>query len=144
MRRLLVLFAACALLVPAAAWAHASLWAESPGFQQEVRVAPTSIRLSFDQFVQFPSIQVYDAKGKTFAGRAVAHGLNVAAPVRRLPRGAYTVRWHVLSADGHVVSGVWTFGVGVKAPPPMEASVRTGRPAQRTSCGGCTSSPSRC
>ena len=121
MRRLLVLFAAVALAVPAAAWAHASLRTESPGFQQELRVAPTSIRLSFDQLVQFPSIQVYDAKGKTFAGQAVAHGLNVAAPVRRLPRGAYTVRWHVLSADGHVVSGVWTFGVGVKAPPPTEA-----------------------
>ena len=121
MRRLLILFAACALVVPAAAWAHATLRAESPGFQQEVRASPTSIRLSFDQFVEFPSIQVYDAKGKTFAGQAVAHGLNVAAPVRRLPRGAYTVRWHVLSADGHVVSGVWTFGVGVKAPPPTEA-----------------------
>src|SRR5207244_9304311 len=25
------------------------------------------------------------------------------------------------SADSHVVSGVWTFGVRVKAPPPMEA-----------------------
>ena len=39
----------------------------------------------------------------------------------KLPTGAYTVRWHVLSADGHVVSGVWTFGVRMKAPPPMEA-----------------------
>jgi copper transport protein len=41
--------------------------------------------------------------------------------VRALPRGPYTVRWHALSADSHVVSGVWTFGVGVEAPPPMEA-----------------------
>ena len=40
---------------------------------------------------------------------------------RRRPRGAYTVRWHVLSSDGHVVSGVWTFGVRVAAPPPTEA-----------------------
>ena len=31
------------------------------------------------------------------------------------------MRWHVLSADGHVVSGVWTFGVRVKAPPPTDA-----------------------
>jgi copper transport protein len=31
------------------------------------------------------------------------------------------VRWHALSADGHVVSGVYTFGVGVAAPPPTEA-----------------------
>ncbi len=121
MKRAVLWVAVAALIVPAAAWAHATLRAESPGFQQELRVAPTRITLSFDQFVQFPSIQVYDANGKTFAGQAVAHGLNVAAPVRRLPRGTYTVRWHVLSADGHVVSGVWTFGVGVKALPPTEA-----------------------
>ena len=31
------------------------------------------------------------------------------------------MRWHALSADSHVVSGVWTFGVGVRAPPPTEA-----------------------
>ena len=41
--------------------------------------------------------------------------------MRHLPKGAYTVRWHVLSADGHVVSGVWTFGVQVKALPPTDA-----------------------
>jgi copper transport protein len=41
--------------------------------------------------------------------------------VRALPAGAYTVRWHALSADSHVVSGVWTFGVRVDAPPPTEA-----------------------
>ena len=43
------------------------------------------------------------------------------AAARRCRPGAYTVRWHVLSADGHVVSGVWTFGVRMKAPPPMDA-----------------------
>ena len=39
----------------------------------------------------------------------------------RLPRGAYTVRWHALSGDGHVVSGVFTFGVRAPAPPATEA-----------------------
>ncbi len=34
-----------------------------------------------------------------------------------LAKGTYTVRWHALSADSHVVSGVWTFGVRVPAPP---------------------------
>jgi copper transport protein len=45
----------------------------------------------------------------------------VLVPVRSLPRGAYTVRWHVLSSDGHPISGVYTFGVRVAAPPPTEA-----------------------
>jgi copper transport protein len=120
-RRLLVLVGALALAAPAIAWAHASLKTESPGFQQELSVSPRAVHLSFDQFVQFPSIEVFNPSGRQFAGTAVAHGLNVVVALRKLPTGAYTVRWHVLSADGHVVSGVWTFGVRVKAPPPTEA-----------------------
>jgi copper transport protein len=112
---------ACALAVPALAWAHASLKQESPGFGQELASAPRAVHLAFDQFVQFPSVEVFNASGRQFAGPAVAHGLNVVARLRRLPTGAYTVRWHALSADGHVVSGVWTFGVRVKAPPPTDA-----------------------
>jgi copper transport protein len=122
MRRVLVWLAACALLAPAAAWAHATLKSASPGFQQELAVAPKAVKLHFDQFVKFPVIKLYNANGKTFPVTAVSDGLNVVAPLHeKLPRGAYTVRWHVLSADGHVVSGVWTFGVRVKAPPPTEA-----------------------
>jgi copper transport protein len=120
--RIAIALAVCSLAFPAAAFAHATLKTETPGFEQELAASPARITLGFDQFVQFPYIQVYNARGKTFAGQAVANGLNVSAPIlRKLPKGAYTVRWHVLSADGHVVSGVWTFGVQVKAPPPTEA-----------------------
>jgi copper transport protein len=122
MRRVLVWLAACALLAPAAAWAHATLKGASPGFQQELSASPKAVKLHFDQFVSFPSVKLYDADGKTYPVKASSDGLDVVAPVHeKLPRGAYTVRWHVLSADGHVVSGVWTFGVRVKAPPPTEA-----------------------
>jgi copper transport protein len=122
MKRLCIWLAACALVAPAAAWAHATLRSESPGFGKELQVAPKAVKLHFDQYVDFPSIQVYDSSGKTYALPAVAHGLNVTARLKQeLPTGAYTVRWHVLSSDGHVVSGVWTFGVRVVAPPPMEA-----------------------
>src|SRR5581483_5006103 len=119
---LVVWLAVCALVAPAAAWAHASLKSEWPAYGTELKEAPTSIQLHFDQFVQFPSIQVFSTDGKTFAAEAVAHTTNVTAKLRqKLPTGAYTVRWHVLSSDGHVVSGVYTFGVRVKAPPPTEA-----------------------
>jgi copper transport protein len=50
----------------------------------------------------------------------------VIAAVRELPTGDYTIRWHALSADAHVVSGVWTFGVRVPALPPTEAYGATG------------------
>ena len=46
----------------------------------------------------------------------------VEAPLRPgLGRGGYTVRWQVISADGHVGSGVFTFGLGVEAPPPKRS-----------------------
>jgi copper transport protein len=120
-RRLLVLVAACALAAPAIAWAHATLKAETPGFEQELKVPPKAVTLDFDQFVSFPYVRVYNARGRAFDTTAVAHGLSVVAPLPKLPTGQYTVRWHALSADGHVVSGVWTFGVRMKAPPPTEA-----------------------
>jgi copper transport protein len=122
MKRLLVWLAACALLTPAVAWAHATLKSASPGFEQELQTSPNAVKLHFDQYVSFPAVTVYSSFGRKYALNASSDGLNVVAPIRgKLPRGAYTVRWHVLSADGHVVSGVWTFGVRVKAPPPTEA-----------------------
>jgi len=52
----------------------------------------------------------------------------VRAPVHGLVRGeAYTVRWHEISADGHVTNGVFTFGVGVDAPSPTEAVGSSGQ-----------------
>jgi copper transport protein len=120
-RRLALAGLVLALCVPAAAWAHASLTKTSPGFQQRLEHSPKTITLHFDQIVDLPAVQVLDVDGRNWAGTARAHGKNVTAPVRALPKGAYTVRWHALSADSHVVSGVWTFGVRVKAPPPMEA-----------------------
>ena len=68
----------------------------------------------------------------------------IRAPLDGLVRGeAYTVRWHEISADGHVSNGVFTFGVGVEAPPPTEAVGASGAPGGTTSRAGCSSSPSR-
>jgi copper transport protein len=120
-RRAALFLALVALAAPAAASAHATLRAEYPGFQKELAAGPRVVRLQFDQYVQLPSIEVLDANGVDHAAPAVVRGRAVTARVGRLPRGAYTIRWHVLSSDGHVVSGVWTFGVRVAAPPPTEA-----------------------
>src|SRR5205823_7196297 len=45
----------------------------------------------------------------------------VEAPLRRVPKGPYTVRWATISNDSHVGRGVFTFGVRVKAPPISQA-----------------------
>ena len=54
MRRLALLGLVVALVAPAAAWAHATLKAESPGFQEELPTGPRVVRLEFDQIVSLP------------------------------------------------------------------------------------------
>jgi copper transport protein len=117
MRRL-VLVALSALVFPAVASAHATLRSTTPSFRSELKQAPSVIRLQFDQQVKVlpGSIRVLNGVGKNFARPARANGTEVVAAVRHLKLGAYTVRWQAISADSHVVSGVWTFGVQVPAP----------------------------
>jgi copper transport protein len=125
MRRALLLAALASLVFPACALAHATLKQASPRFQQRVERAPTSLRLEFDQVVTAlpESIEVRTAGGRLVSrpARTTAGGHEVVAPLQRLPKGPYTVRWHVISSDGHVISGVFTFGVRFAAPPPTEA-----------------------
>jgi copper transport protein len=114
-----------ALAFPASALAHASLGQAVPGFDSTLRTSPGQVRLHFDQGVTIlpNSIQVMTAKGKILSGmtRSGASNHDVVVPLRRLPKGGYTVRWHVVSDDGHTVAGVYTFGVRIAAPPVLEA-----------------------
>jgi copper transport protein len=114
-----------ALAMPSSAFAHASLRDASPEFRQRLARSPGEVVLLFDQVVKpMPrSIEVRTAKGRLVSGRPRSsdRGHQLDVPVKPLARGAYTVRWQVLSDDGHVVSGVFTFGVRVDAPPPTEA-----------------------
>ena len=125
MKRLL-LVGLVALASPASAFAHATLEHSGPSFRQRLHVSPSAAWLDFDQSVKAlaTSIRVYSSNGDVVSLHA-HDGKNpryVYAPLRRaLPKDAYTVRWHVISDDGHVVSGVYTFGVRMEAPPPTEA-----------------------
>ena len=111
------------LAFPASAFAHASLQKESPAFRQRLAAPPRQVVLRFDQSVSVlpGSIEVLTLKGRNLAGRAHAITRGLAAPLRQLPDGPYTVRWKAVSNDGHVVSGVYTFGVRFPAPPVTDA-----------------------
>jgi copper transport protein len=124
MRRV-ALVALVALAFPGAAFAHASLAREFPAFKQELTRSPRRVVLQFDQTVQAVphAIVVLTQNGTNLAGaaRAITSRRELVAPLPRLPRGPYTIRWEALSNDGHVVSGVYTFGVGVPAPSVTDA-----------------------
>lgn len=114
-----------ALAAPAAALGHATVEQANPGYRERVEAAPASVTIRFNQEVTaFPdSIVIRNAAGRVVSDRAVggADARVVLAPVHDLSGGVYSVRWHVLSSDGHTVSGLYTFGVRTAAPPPTEA-----------------------
>ena len=115
-----------ALALPTSALAHAVLLEGVPTYGARLATAPRVVSLQFDQTVDAfaNSIDVRSSTGKVVtagSARTTDSGRRVIVPLRRLPKGAYTVRWHVTSNEGHVVSGVYTFGVRVKPPPPTEA-----------------------
>jgi methionine-rich copper-binding protein CopC len=125
-RRAVALVFLLALAAPNAGWAHATLTRAQPAEQGRVEAPPTAIRLVYDQSVTAPpdAIVVLAKDGSRVSGTATQsdHGRVISAPVTGLVRGeAYTVRWRQVSSDGHVGTGVYTFGVGVDAPPPTEA-----------------------
>jgi len=123
MRRALLIAAFAALALPAQAFAHATLERTSPGFQQRLSTSPRTVTLRFDQYIErLPhAIRLYSTHRELSVPRIRADGRALVASVPKLRRGAYTIRWHALSGDGHVVSGVFTFGVRAKAPAPTEA-----------------------
>jgi copper transport protein len=125
MKRALVVVPLVALALPATAFAHASLKQESPGFRQRLAVSPRQVLLQFDQSVDAlpKAIVVLNVHGRNVAGppRSIPSQRELVASLPRLPKGPYTIRWQALSNDGHIVSGVYTFGVGVPAPSVTDA-----------------------
>jgi copper transport protein len=113
------------LAFPAAALGHASISRSTPAPRQRLAQAPRRVEVDFDQAVKVfaNGIRVYDASGRVLSRSAHSAdaGYAIIARLAALPRGAYTVRWQALSGDGHVVSGVFTFGVRVAAPEPTQA-----------------------
>jgi copper transport protein len=123
--RSLLAAALVALALPGAASAHATLISSTPGIQERLKSSPQLVRLRFDQSVKAlpTAIRVYTAKGRIVSGQTLTGSdtSTIAAPLRSLSRGPYTVRWSAVSADGHVIGGVFTFGVRHRAPPATEA-----------------------
>ena len=123
--RATVALLALALLLPATAAAHATLDRATPRVQGSVEAAPRAVTLEFSQAVSLVSrsLEVFAADGSLVSGAPTLSGdhRSVSVSVSAVARGAYTVRWRELSSDGHIGTGVFTYGVGVPAPSPTDA-----------------------
>jgi copper transport protein len=107
-----------ALVVPAAAWAHAALLRTVPAASVVVNTPPKQVALVFSEAVEprFAIVSVTDAGATQLvagsAHRSAANADELDVPVKHLPEGWYLVVWRVISVDGHPVRGAFTFAVG--------------------------------
>jgi len=117
LRRLAVAAIAGALLAPAVAWAHAEMVKSVPARRSATTTAPPRVRLAFNERVEakFSRVSVWDAKGTQVDLKDVEvdpedpKQLTVGLPA--LEPGTYTVRFRVLSVDGHVVESQFPFSI---------------------------------
>ncbi|MDP9262629.1 MAG: copper resistance protein CopC/CopD [Actinomycetota bacterium] len=111
-----------ALAVPSAAWGHATLVRTDPANGSVLAQPPVAVQVIFDDRVQVgPGVEaIRNGGGSVLAGRPrVEGGRTLVVPVRReLADGAYSVRWSIISDDGHLESGVLAFAVGAGQLPP--------------------------
>src|SRR5262249_29449685 len=149
-RRVLLLLAVALGLLGAAApaaLAHAVLLSSTPANRAVLSAAPSQVRLRFSQQVQLlrpTDLQVLSSSGTSVAAgsgeRDPANSHDLVIPVQRsLADGTYTVRWLVVSADSHVVTGFTTFAVGpgpVGAPYLGAAFGGRGGPSETSARGG--------
>lgn len=130
MRRLPALLAAlvAASVVAPAAGAHAKLVSTSPPDGAIVANAPTQIRVFFDDAVIVgpDNAVVRNGGASVLAGkpRVVAGGRELVLPVRKLDAGDYSVRWRILSDDGHIEGGVFAFRIGARTGPGPVSTLR--------------------
>lgn len=110
-----VLLVLAGLAVVSEVWAHAILVKAQPEKEAVIQQAPEEVVLVFNDAVgqEFLALAVIDASGKRVdkhdARLDFTDHSHLRASVEPLSPGQYVVRYRVLSADGHVVSGKYSF-----------------------------------
>ena len=113
--------AIAALAAPATASAHARLVRTEPASGAVLTSPPSRFVAVFDDTVRVGpgNAAVRNGGASVLAGTPSAHGRMLVLPLRpHLAHGAYSVRWSVISEDGHDVQGVLAFAVGAGQPVP--------------------------
>ena len=110
----IVVLALAVPLAPREASAHSQLEESSPGNSSTVARPVRRITLRFNEEVSLPRVVVRPTSGKVLAGTLERRGdSEIVAYTPRTPLGpgTYRVQWKARSADGHWVSGTFSFTV---------------------------------
>lgn len=134
---LAALLSTAALDAPPAS-AHAARVSADPADNAVLTTGPGRVTATFNERLQtaFAAMTVVGPDGNLWStGEPTVQGAVVGIDLRPLgPAGAYTVNYRVTSADGHVVSGSWSFrltvpGTGTPGPPAGGRDAGGGIPA---------------
>lgn len=122
---------ASALAYAGAASAHATRIASDPAENAELTQPPPRVSATFNEPMspQFAAMTVIGPDGTQFSdGEPDVAGAVISVGVRPGgPAGSYTVNYRATSADGHVVSGSWSYrlitaATGAAPPPTTSAT----------------------
>jgi methionine-rich copper-binding protein CopC len=110
-----VAFLSALVLAPMTGWTHAYLVKSSPARRALLTRSPARVELWFNERVEgrFSHLSVWDAEGMQVDTRDMQLGpedpkkLSVGVP--RLGPGVYTVKFRVLSVDGHIAESQFPF-----------------------------------
>ena len=134
MKKLLVSLALLTLSFGApCASAHSVLVSSVPAADTTVVDFPMEVVLNFNEELmivgdQNPNkVEVFDDQGALVSGGTVVKGASIAAPVGITGNGLFSVKYRVVSNDGHVVEGSYSFNVespiAIASPMPISAPI---------------------
>ena len=138
MRRVITLLAATAtvlLVGMGSAQAHSELISSSPAADSVLDFGPPGVELEFNQNIQnrFVNVAVTAPDGTQVGqGEPSAQGAKVLLPIRDgVGSGRYTVGYRVTSADGHPITGSYSFTIALSpsAHPGAQAADTSAAPA---------------
>jgi methionine-rich copper-binding protein CopC len=117
----------------ASAWAHAARIASDPAENTELARPPATVSATFNEAMQsqFAAMTVIGPDGDQWSEADVTvDGAVISVPVRPGgPAGEYTVNYRATSADGHVVTGSWSYRVLAAGTPDAAGTPAPASPA---------------
>lgn len=102
--------------------AHAMLTKAEPARRAALAKAPVQVRLWFNEAVEkdYAALTLLDANKQPLTDAipqiSADDPKSIVLPLPELPPGKYTVKFRILSVDGHVVDSSYEFTVKSKAP----------------------------
>ncbi|MEP6548491.1 MAG: copper resistance CopC family protein [Gammaproteobacteria bacterium] len=106
--------AVCTMILAGQAFGHAKLRSTMPAADAELRIAPKTLTLTFNEEARlaFLTLSIDGKEIPVTVDRNAPAAAQVTVPLPALAAGKYLVQWSALSPkDGHVSKGAFSFAI---------------------------------